>query len=509
MLRLPKIIRKTLSVRISLMVVSAMTILLMASLVVMFYYSRKAVKEEAVQMAQQTLDGMVTTIDNILLSVEQTTGNLYFNLLPHLDKPDLYYTHVRRLVESNPYVTGCAIAMKENYFPDRQYFMAYAHRDETDSTAYSDEPIVQLDTFAHTHYSKQKWFTETMTSGKLGWMKPLDDKDSIADPIITFCLPLFGSDRKPVGVLGVDVSLSLLSRILSNSKPSANSYCTLLDRDGSYIVHPDDDKLSRQTALAISEESVKKAAQAMVSGETGYMPFHMDGKDYYVFYKPFKRVALAERIQNDLGWSAGIIYPEDDIFGDYNSLSYYVIAIAICGLLLIYLLCRSLIHHQLKPLLMLGDKVQRIAQGNYDEPIPQSWRKDEVGRLQANFQQMQQSLSTTINELEQLKTDLQERGEHLRKAYTDAEKADRIKTAFLHNMTNQMNPLAEAIEQDVSVLCNSSSETDTAQLANDIQQKGNTIAELLKNLLNISNDEVMSSHQTTDEAGQRKEGADV
>ena len=158
---------------------------------------------------------------------------------------------------------------------------------------------------------------------------------------------------------------------------------------------------------------------------------------------------------------------------------------------------------------MLGDKVQRIAQGNYDEPIPQSWRKDEVGRLQANFQQMQQSLSTTINELEQLKTDLQERGEHLRKAYTDAEKADRIKTAFLHNMTNQMNPLAEAIEQDVSVLCNSSSETDTAQLANDIQQKGNTIAELLKNLLNISNDEVMSSHQTTDEAGQRKEGADV
>lgn len=500
MLRLPKIIRKTLSVRISLMVVSAITILLMVSLVVMFHYSRKAVKEEAIQMAQQTLDGMVLTIDNILLSVEQTTGNIYFNLLPHLDKPDLYYVYTRKLVESNPYVTGCAIAMKEDYFPGRQYFMAYYHRSKTDSTAYSDEPILQSETFDHSHYSEQLWFTEPMKSGKVGWMMPLADNNSVDDPVITFCLPILGSDGKPVGVLGVDISLSLLSRIMSVSKPSPNSYSTLLDRDGSYIVHPFANKLMKETALVHSEESAKKAAQAMVSGGSGYMPFNINGTDLYVFYKPFKRMAVSGRVTNDLGWSAGIVYPKDDIFGDYIRLSYYAIAIAVCGLLLLYVLCRTMIHVQLKPLLMLGDKVQRIAQGNYDEPIPPTWRKDEVGRLQANFQQMQQSLSANISELEQLKNDLQERGDHLRQAYTQAEKADRIKTTFLHNMTNQMIPLSDAINQDVSELCNangSNKTTDTSQLVNDIQQKGNTIAELLKDLLNMSDEEV------------RKEGADV
>ena len=500
MLRLPKIIRKTLSVRISLMVVSAITLLLMASLAVMFYYSRKAVKEEAIQMAQQTLDGMVLTIDNILLSVEQTTGNIYFNMMPNINNPDLLYTYTHRLVESNPLVTGCAIAMKENYFPDRQYFMAYYHRTKTDSIAYSDEPILLSETFDHSHYTEQLWFTEPMKSGKVGWMKPLVDNNSVDDPVITFCLPIHGSDSKPVGVLGVDVSLSLLSRIMSISKPSPNSYCTLLDRDGSYIVHPFANKLMRKTALAHSEESAKKAAQAMVAGGSGYMPFTINGTKLYVFYKPFKRMAVSARVTNELGWSAGIVYPEDDIFGDYIRLSYYVIAIAVCGLLLLYLFCRLIIHRQLKPLLMLGDKAQRIAQGNYDEPIPQSWRKDEVGRLQANFKQMQQSLSANISDLEQLKNDLQERGDHLRQAYTQAEKADRIKTTFLHNMTNQMIPLSDAISQDVNELCNAGcngENTDATQLVNDIQQKGNTIASLLKDLLNISDDEV------------RKEGADV
>ena len=93
MLRLPRIIKKTLSVRIGLMVVTAMALLLMASMIVMLYYSRKAVKEEAIQKASQTLEGTIHNIDNIMLSVEQTTGNIYFNMIPHLNNHDMMFTY--------------------------------------------------------------------------------------------------------------------------------------------------------------------------------------------------------------------------------------------------------------------------------------------------------------------------------------------------------------------------------------------------------------------------------
>ena len=478
------------------MVVFAVAILLMASLAVMLHYSKKAVKEEAINKASQLLDATSLQIDNIMLSVEQSTGNIFFSLMANLDNPDAMFDVSRKLVETNPYVAGCAIAFKKNYYPGRRYFMAYVYRTDSDTLVSVNSPIIQAETFGNVPYTEQIWFTRPMRSGKLSWLNPLLGLNADVEPIVTFCLPIYGPDRKPIGVIGVDVALKLLSNIVSKAKPSENSYCMLLDRDGSFIVHPDSKKLSRQTAVSISgledDPSASEAVQAMISGETGYRPFHLQGKDYYVFYKPFKRMVVPGHVVDDLGWSTGIVYPKDDVFGDYNCLTYYVIAIAIVGLLLLFLLCRVIIHRQLLPLRMLAKKAQRIAEGNYDEPIPDSHQKDEIGRLQDNFQLMQQSLATNIGELESLKTALQERGEGLRTALNQVQKADRMKTAFLHNMTNQMLEPAVAIGNAVDALCDSNyrkGQEETSQLVADIQQNGKAITELLNGLLNISDEE--------------------
>lgn len=496
MQRLLKIINKTLSVRISLMVVFAMAILLMASLVIMLYFSRKAVKEEALHKASETLESVVQRIDNILLSVEQTTGNFYFNMVPDLNSPDMMYTFATKLVETNPYVAGCAIAFREDYFPGHKYFMAYVHHADSGGVAYSGREIVRESVFGSIPYYKQVWFTKPMATFKPQWLNPLAGMESDEVPILTFSLPLPGIDGQPIGVIGVDVSLSDLSQIVAEAKPSPNSYCTLIDKDGVYIVHPNTQKLLQQTTVVLTgnedDASAREAARAMTAGETGYRPFHLNGNDYYVFFKPFERNAVSGRDIEKLKWSAGIIYPEDDIFGDYNSLTYYVLIIAFVGLLLMFLLSRTVIHRQLQPLYMLTEQAQRIAKGHYDEPIPSSRHKDEIGRLQDNFRLMQQSLATNIGEMDQLKATLQERSKVLQAAYTKAKKADRMKTAFLHNMTNQMLAPAESISKDVEALGSLGSTANAESIAwmvDDIQQSGDTIAEVLKNLLNISDEE--------------------
>ena len=430
-----------LSIRLSLIVVSSMAILLFASLIVMMVYARKALKEEALNNAAMTLEDAIQRIDNILLSVEQTAGNFYFRIIPQLNNKEGIITLSRQVVEANPHIIGCAIAFKPGYHQDGETFMAYHYRT-------SDSVTVMSETFGDTPYTEHTWFTEPMKTGRAGWIKPLsnmsmphhiDSKEAFA--VTTFSLPIYSRKGKPVGVIGIDVSLSLLSRIVMQAKPSANSYCTLLDRDGSFIVHPNSDKLFYEnvyTQLANgADPSVEAAAKAMINGETGYKQFNLYGKDYYVFFKPFKRASIPGRATGDDRWSAGVIYPEEDIFGDYNSLIYYVLAIAIGGLLLLFLLCRLIIHHQLLPLQMLTNSAQRIANGHYDETIPESSHNDEIGRLQNNFQHMQQSLSAYIGELEQLLATLKERGDRLRIAYDHAQKADRMKTAFLHNMTTR------------------------------------------------------------------------
>jgi hypothetical protein len=38
-------------------------------------------------------------------------------MVPDLNSPDMMYTFATKLVETNPYVAGCAIAFREDYFP--------------------------------------------------------------------------------------------------------------------------------------------------------------------------------------------------------------------------------------------------------------------------------------------------------------------------------------------------------------------------------------------------------
>ena len=102
--RLTRLISRTLSFRLSISVLVALATLLMAALLIMFSFSRKAVKEEALQKGQQTLETMIQNMDNILLSVEQSSGNVYWKIMGYWGKPDKIELYRQKLIEGNPYI---------------------------------------------------------------------------------------------------------------------------------------------------------------------------------------------------------------------------------------------------------------------------------------------------------------------------------------------------------------------------------------------------------------------
>lgn len=487
MLQKSKLLTNKLSTQISLKVVSLVAVLLAVALFAMLHFSRKTVREEAIMKAEQTLDGTIEHIDEVLLSVEQSTGNMYFNMYRHLDNPDMMYVYSRRLVEANPYITGCAIAFEPYYYKDRgELFMAYYHRSETGSE------IVRSETYGNEPYNEQVWYTEPMRRGTPCWTNPLKDIDPNSEAITTFCLPIYDVEGKRIGLVGVDMSINMLSRIILSAKPSENSFSVLLGTDGSFIIHPDSTKRLNETVYTLqeysSDPSVKEAVDAMMAGQNGYKRIKMDGKDYYLFYKPFSRNIVQGRYLDEMGWSVGIVYPEDDIFGVYNRLLSYVLLIAIVGILLLALLCQLIIHRRLLPLLFLTKSAHRIANGHYNEPIPDSHQHDEIGQLQNHFQQMQLALAKHVDELEKLNVELKGQGERLRVAYHQAQAADRLKTSFLHNMTNQMLSPVRLISERVNDLwhLDMMKPEDVDKIADDIQKQGEVTAELLNHLLELS-----------------------
>lgn len=494
MARLNTKITRTLSVRLSLTVVIAIATLLMVALFTMLRFAWNVVKEETLNRAEQTLETTMQHIDNILLGVEQSAGNIYIHMVNHLNEPDRMYTYCQKVVETNPNISGCAIAFEPYYYKERgEYFMVYVHRAPDGKLITSDSPYIQEGIFGKHPYNEHFWYTSALEKMRPVWIDPLKNQDIMEEAVTSFCLPIYNIKGERVGVMGVDVSLSLLSQVVLAAKPSRNSYCTLLGSDGSYIVHPDSNKLLHQTVFTQTamgaDPSVEEAGKAMVAGESGYKSFRMNGVNNYVFYKPFKQEAIQLRSMADLGWSVGIIFPEDDIKADFRLLLYYVVGIAVVGLLLLLVFTQVITHRHLLPLRMLTKSAQSIADGHYDEPIPDSRQHDEIGRLQDNFQHMQQSLAVHVRQLEELRTTLQERTGVLQEAYGKAQEADRMKTSFLHNMTNQMTVPVNAINDSVRALCDNYHGMDqqqTAQVVEDIQQQGKTITELLNNLLDAS-----------------------
>ena len=443
MSKVTKTIAMNLSSRLSLRIIAALALLLMLALMTMFYFSRKAVREEALQNAGQTLEAMVENIDNILLSVEQAAGNVYWKMMAHANKPELMEVYAHKLVECNPYIT--------------------------------DSRIV--------------WDVDSSTVGAFAqWTTPPKVGSSKENAVATFSLPFFDKERK-LNLLSINVSLALLSKIVLEEKPSPNSICVLLGKEGTTIVFHDSTKLN-MNLMAMAEmhshPSLFEAAKAMLAGEEGYKKVILDGNTCYAFYKPFKQNEVRGRAMRDLGWSAGIIYPEEDIFGSYNRLVWTVFIIAVVGLGLLFVLCRLFIHHQLLPLRRLGESAQRIAEGHYDEPIAESRHQDEVGRMQNHFHAMQQSLAAHMGEMQQLTDTLKERGEVLQAAYEQAESADRMKTNFLYNMSDQMMAPVNGILKSVNTISGHSgglTGEDTTKLVDEIIRRGATVTGLLNQLI--------------------------
>lgn len=489
-------IRKNLTLRICLMVFYGL-VLLTITLVAMFQFAHKALKDEAMSCAEQTLDATVQQIDNILLSVEQTSGNVYVELIQHLDQPERMLGYAQKLVESNEYIDGCAIVFRPDYYPGRHLYMAYMHRQCSDESVKGfTRPLVAQETFTDRPYTEQRWYTEPMKSKRACWIDPLKNQETECNPLVTFCLPIYDRNRECIGVMGVDVKIELLSQIILAVKPSPRGYAIMLARNGSFIVHPDESKLTAQTVFVQLQQggdaSMQEAAEAMLAGEQGEKPFWKNGELWHVFYRPFVRTQVPGRAMEPLAWSVGVVYPVDDIYGDCNRLFNYLIGGSALALLVLFVLLWIVVSRQLKPLELLTRSARRIARGDYDQQLPDTHRQDEIGQLQDSFNHVQQSLTAYIRQQRRLNTELQERGEALDKTYESLQNSNKVKVAFLHHMTNQMVQPAELMGRSVTKLCNNYGRMTLDEVTREVEVIENemkTIVDLTDQMLTTAQDQ--------------------
>ena len=201
-------IRQSLSTRLSLWIVLFATFIFVAALSYLFYESRRAVYEEAMNRATQVLDNTVLRVTNILDHVEVAADNTEWLIKRHLDAPDSMFVYSHNILKNNPDLNGCSIAFEPYYYKDRgKFFSAYSYNDgKTIETTQEGNEYYE--------YFVMDWYQLCKLLDRPVWTEPFVDYNPediySAEMIASYCKPLKDKKGEYIGTLSVDISLSWL-----------------------------------------------------------------------------------------------------------------------------------------------------------------------------------------------------------------------------------------------------------------------------------------------------------
>lgn len=472
-------IRLSLSIKLSLDILLFVVTAFMLALGSLFLQSRKIVRQEVMEHAEQAQSNTALCIANYLNEVETATNNTAWLVLNYL-QPDSLMAFTHRVVALNPNVKGCSITTEPYFFKALgRYFSVYSVRMGDTISTVREAPY---------EYFEKPWYKTPREQGKACWIDPYDDFNAgtlSSDEIIaSYCVPIYDEDKTLIGVISTDISLPKLSQNVMTEKPYPDSYCIMLGKEGQYLIHPDTTRLITQTIFTGTDmekqPEIIALGHEMITGKKGATKANIDGKTCMVFYQPLQQA----------GWSIALICPENDVFSAYNQLAYIVIPLLCIGLLLILFFCRSTVEHFIKPLNLLVSQSHHIANGHFDDPMPQSNRTDVVGKLQNSFAAMQQSLAKHISHLRNINAKNKQRNEELVLANRLVQEADQRKTAFIQDMSHQIRTPLNIIQGFAQVLhedFDNITHVEIEGMASDMQQNAKALRRIVDMLIVTSN----------------------
>ena len=450
-------IYKSVSVRLSVSILTFVVVIFAVTMTILIHRSKASVRQAAIEESGQMLTNTAQRLTGIMDEVEVATLNTYWQVFQKL-QPDSLLALSARILELNPMLNGCSIAMKPDFFPSEgRYFSAYSFNNDgyidTENEGSDDYPYFNMD-----------WYQEPLKKGKACWVDPFQDYNPSGiysrDVIASFCKPLVTESGKTIGVISVDLSQRMLSKILTQEWRYPDSYFILVG--------------AKNTIIATSKVDAKMS--------------DLKRRDCLVLQQPL----------SDSGWRLALVCPEEDIFRGYNNMIIIIVSVMVFGLLFMFAICYYIVRRTMKPVITLTKQTTDIAEGHFDSQIASSTRIDEVGKLQNSFHTMQQSIASHVAELEAARSETERKNKELTVAKTLAEESDRKKTAFVQDMFHQIRTPLNIISGFAQVLRDGHSlmsEKDLDDVTREIKLNGQTISNIIDNwkkVLELEQDEEVS-----------------
>lgn len=401
-----------------------------------FSHVRVLLHEKAMERTSSILNTTMQHMVNFMSAIE-TAANSNAWLLEENFNPESLQALSRRIVSFNGSVYSCTVSTEPDALPQGgRYFSVYTVN-EGDTILTMVEPDFD--------YTDRVWYQAAKQSGRACWVDPFSDFHqgyvSTTDAVCSYSRPLRPHGDRIEGVVSTDFSFTKLTDIIRDTDlPFPSAYYMLLGADGRFLLHPQASLLFRKTIFSdndpIQNPDVITLGQEMIAGKQGMMHVVKNGVKYHVCYAPVPGSP----------WSLALVCHDDEVLIDFYHLFYLVIGLVVVGLFLIVWLAFIVVRNNMRPLNQLMEATKKISNGQYDEVIERSDRKDVISKLQNAFALMQEAIVSRDESICRMTEQLNKENEELEQATQLAEKSMEEKHVLFRHILRQIKTPLDVID---------------------------------------------------------------
>ena len=452
---------KSIQTRIVLIITSIMIVVTLSLGLTATLRTNRILDEDSDRILNLTVDQSFREMDIMLGSVEQSVRTIYNyaekraetyrNFLSDETERRKFNYDISELGKSIAESTPGAMTVYLRYDPEEfgptEGFWYTINT--TDGSWNSAEPT-DLSLYTKDDIEHVGWYYIPIETGEPLWMNPYFNKNLGID-MISYIIPYY-HDGHTVGVIGMDIDISILRNYTANIKLYESGRAYLVSPQGDIIFHFDYPEGVKSRDLT---EDLMPFINSTINSP-------VDEVRTITGIDGVKTKVIKKRLRN--GMILGLNATVDEINMPQNILARNLLLLSLLILVLAIGVCLAWIRTVIAPLKRMTQVAEHYAAGDYNENIDTNG-SDEIGILSRSLQTMSTSLKNQIE---------------------IADTANRSKSIFLANMSHEIRTPINAILGFDEMILRESSEEEVKTYAANIKNSGKTLLALINEILDFS-----------------------
>ncbi len=283
------------------------------------------------------------------------------------------------LINSNELVGASAIFDDYAIDDDIEHYTVYVTSEEAAS---SDFTAIYDDSFMQSSY-----YTVPMETSQPYISTPYTYEGEV---IITYSSPVI-IDNKTVGVLATDISLDKLKELAELNENYPSMQVAITDANGIYIMNTADDSTMGTSYIETIMDA--KEIETLTANAATNEEFSQVIGDKTVYFHPMQIGDFTMWLQNSVDTA--------DLFKDVTMLTLAMIGVSTALLIILLIIISLIVNRLMAPMKSIVSAAGEISSGSFDTRLDVK-SNDEIGQLSKTFNNMSDTLSALISEIEEL-----------------------------------------------------------------------------------------------------------